>query len=51
MNVLIYFHCPPMFLMKVLVTPYQEAVLPVGGPSTGCGPRWVAVWMTGIVVR
>ena len=51
MNVLTYFHCPPMFLMKVLGTPYQVAVLPVGGPSTGCGPRCVAVWITGIVVR
>ena len=51
MNVLTYFHCPPMFLMKVLGTPYQVAVLLVGGPSTGCGPRCVAVWITGIVVR
>merc|ERR1719278_2251721 len=39
-----------MFLMKQLGTPYQVRVLLVGSPNTGWNPRWVAVWITGMVV-
>merc|ERR1711978_329078 len=39
-----------MFLMKQLGTPYHVSVLFVGSPNTECQPRWVAVWITGIVV-
>merc|ERR550525_1745507 len=30
----VYFHCPSMFLMKQLGTPYQVRVLLVGSPNT-----------------
>merc|ERR1719423_169917 len=46
----VYFHCPSIFLMKLFGTPYQVAVLLVGGPKVGWYPVWVAVWTTGIVV-
>ena len=46
----VYFHWPLNFLIKVFGIPDQSSFFPVGGPKTGCHPRWVAVWTTGIVV-
>merc|ERR1712240_598034 len=49
-NFCTYFQFPLMFLTKELGTPYQVSFLPVGAPNKGWWPRWVVVWITGIVV-